>query len=176
MCLQQSFNPYRVFKFVATQRMAGLDRIWQTCFNPYRVFKFVATLLGKGATASYSSMFQSLSGFQVRCNVDYSITKEISQICFNPYRVFKFVATSCRVAGCPSAGSVSIPIGFSSSLQHITRAFTSVGFSCFNPYRVFKFVATPPSQFHSRQRVLFQSLSGFQVRCNLRRPPRSLQA
>jgi len=61
---------------------------------------------------------------------------------FNPYRVFKFVATVGAKGWTMACGVVSIPIGFSSSLQrgHInTGKARSYGF---NPYRVFKFVAT----------------------------------
>ena len=38
------FNPYRVFKFVATLPQTSASRL-APGFNPYRVFKFVATLL-----------------------------------------------------------------------------------------------------------------------------------
>ena len=89
-----------------------------------------------------SRVFQSLSGFQVRCNarahegrarkaqvsipIGFSSSLQLflrwltisQRKSFNPYRVFKFVATG---AGClqePAHGTVSIPIGFSSSLQH----------------------------------------------------------
>ena len=61
--------------------------------------------------------FQSLSGFQVRCN---TIVIDLD----------------------PIPESVSIPVGFSSALQHLTW--------CRRRFIVF----------------LFQSLSGFQVRCN----------
>jgi len=86
-------------------------------FNPYRVFKFVAT---KGFCLMPGDvvMFQSLSGFQVRCNATIDIATLVILLCFNPYRVFKFVATERRrwIAG--FGYDVSIPIGFSSSLQH----------------------------------------------------------
>jgi len=67
---------------------------------------------------AYGGLFQSLSGFQVRCNIDY----------FKP-------AISVL-------SKVSIPIGFSGSLQrkHLENF-------CHGPQE-------------------FQSLSGFQVRCN----------
>ena len=63
-------------------------------------------------------MFQSLSGFQVRCNIMSALFEAAPGIGFNPYRVFKFVATV---------------------LILMTSSDTSIGF---NPYRVFKFVAT----------------------------------
>ena len=61
--------------------------------------------------------FQSLSGFQVRCNTDIG--------------VFQF-----------SGEGVSIPIGFSSSLQPPVQDRLPPKGLGFNPYRVFKFVAT----------------------------------
>ena len=85
---------------------------------------------------------------------------------FNPYRVFKFVATKRNTTSFGHVSSVSIPIGFSSSLQHQRNVTTiSIGYS-FNPYRVFKFVATGGGGLMQTRRARFQSLSGFQVRCN----------
>ena len=135
------------------------------CFNPYRVFKFVATLKGEDEAAS-ERMFQSLSGFQVRCNKSLPLHPGNHRM-------------------------VSIPIGFSSSLQHRhlsrinpqRKRFQSLsGFQVrcndiaqgswpapqfgFNPYRVFKFVATVFRMVTKTQEEKFQSLSGFQVRCN----------
>ena len=86
-------------------------------FNPYRVFKFVATLYILQIKPNPPS-FQSLSGFQVRCNVFQRWLITSPRRSFNPYRVFKFVATSCYICG-----------GWT-------------GLTGFNPYRVFKFVAT----------------------------------
>ena len=60
-------------------------------FNPYRVFKFVATQPSRSRTG-LTSLFQSLSGFQVRCNIEDPIFFDREE-------------------------AVSIPIGFSSSLQ-----------------------------------------------------------
>ena len=37
--------------------------------------------------------FQSLSGFQVRCNQAPGLPERVVESGFNPYRVFKFVAT-----------------------------------------------------------------------------------
>ena len=87
-------------------------------------------------------MFQSLSGFQVRCNLMSNGPHLIILQSFNPYRVFKFAATPGCPAGVQRDQTVSIPIGFSSSLQPIISAYTSAIV------------------------ILFQSLSGFQVRCN----------
>ena len=75
--------------------------------------------LSSYAAAGWSDqMFQSLSGFQVRCNIMSALFEAAPGIGFNPYRVFKFVATV---------------------LILMTSSDTSIGF---NPYRVFKFVAT----------------------------------
>ena len=135
--------------------------------------------------------FQSLSGFQVRCNcnrftrggkcITVSIPVGFSSALqpssrhgwatsgnrFNPCRVFKCAATEgslsqpaptpagfnpCRVfkcaatadsgESCPSNRAVSIPVGFSSALQLCKLDILN------------------------RQPRTFQSLSGFQVRCN----------
>ena len=90
---------------------------WPSGFNPCQVFSFAATI-SPAPIQITSREFQSLSGFLVRCNY-YSEYSQLAR-----YRV-------------------SIPVGFSSSLQHNTRRTdqTSVG--------------------------LFQSLSGFLVRCNI---------
>ena len=111
-------------------------------FNPYRVFKFVATT-GANETVSIARLFQSLSGFQVRCNEKLLNREEIDL-------------------------SVSIPIGFSSSLQpHLSLIYAIV----------VRVVSIPIGFSSSLQRkfsyllrlmpVRFQSLSGFQVRCNI---------
>ena len=137
-------------------------------------------------------MFQSLSGFQVRCNliplyftnVHYRLFQSLSgfQVRCNFWLVYVLKH---------SLVCVSIPIGFSSSLQHrvvdpltssttmfqslsgfqvrcnqTTKMSSTAGYWCFNPYRVFKFVATPSPVIVSSVSHWFQSLSGFQVRCN----------
>ena len=90
------------------------------------------------------SEFQSLSGFQVRCNFAPGLRSSVLLGRFNPYRVFKFVATATSRKATNEPGSpVSIPIGFSSSLQ-LPKPSGAV-----------------PSS------LWFQSLSGFQVRCNI---------
>ena len=137
--------------------------------------------------------FQSLSGFQVRCNVSGTLEQHSGTSCFNPYRVFKFVATAgyasasltvddgfqslsgfqvrCNLRDpvwLKSGRLVSIPIGFSSSLQLCSLGRSTSRLQRFNPYRVFKFVATPSSARRGlKLDNVFQSLSGFQVRCNL---------
>ena len=144
------------------------------CFNPYRVFKFVATLwsLYGGVFWRYVSIpigfssslqrpdsnlnvlvlesFQSLSGFQVRCNADRA--GHIYQADGSVSIPIGFSSSLQRIwLGCLQSGrQVSIPIGFSSSLQHI---------SCSN---CGKYIFT------------FQSLSGFQVRCNANSWDRSI--
>ncbi len=110
-------------------------------FNPYRVFKFVATLYILQIKPNPPS-FQSLSGFQVRCNVFQRWLITSPRRSFNPYRVFKFVATPWPDGVGGGRGMVSIPIGFSSSLQR------------------------QRCKSQKKPICLFQSLSGFQVRCN----------
>ena len=110
--------------------------------------------------------FQSLSGFQVRCNDAQSDAGSCTEDCFNPYRVFKFVATDCVLVVAKSQYYVSIPIGFSSSLQLPNCQRPVQNYKSFNPYRVFKFVATGTQLVGKVGIDQFQSLSGFQVRCN----------
>ena len=86
-------------------------------FNPYRVFKFAATQGFLGFGRETVKKFQSLSGFQVRCNLNNSKSTIQHHI-------------------------VSIPIGFSSSLQHDEHGCPITPPMSFNPYRVFKFAAT----------------------------------
>ena len=93
-----------------------------------------------------ASGFQSLSGFQVRCNARFGALQPGQIWGFNPYRVFKFVATQHVLRSVGVVPRVSIPIGFSSSLQRRERVSR---------------ISRPP---------LFQSLSGFQVRCNAKLP------
>ena len=183
------FNPYRVFKFVATQ---DASRSWekQQQFQSLSGFQ-VRCNRRTGSKSTSRTLFQSLSGFQVRCNEKDEHFKEVPDLfqslsgfqvrCnaslrewegqrivrFNPYRVFKFVATRDRGIDRLGGWRVSIPIGFSSSLQRflletngmmLGEVSIPIGFSSslqpkalewphrftigFNPYRVFKFVAT----------------------------------
>ena len=86
--------------------------------------------------------FQSLSGFHARCNDILSHFPGLCPGSFNPCRVFTLAATSCVCLLIRSLCFVSIPVGFSRSLQHR------------------RFLAAPWS------RSQFQSLSGFHARCN----------
>ena len=94
----------------------------------------------KLVTSGYK--FQSLSGFQVRCNGSAMSHSPRSSVCFNPYRVFKFAATCGQRREGYRCSHVSIPIGFSSSLQQKAELGRSQLETGFNPYRVFKFAAT----------------------------------
>jgi len=163
--MPSSFNPYRVFKFVATSAVVSMSNsvtLFQSlsgfqvrcnaqanlptarrlhCFNPYRVFKFVATS-GHGPIKSKKSlMFQSLSGFQVRCNGSKKATAN-RQAMFQSLSGFQVRCNSKLLICAAHGGAVSIPIGFSSSLQPLSCTIRNVN------------------------AVWFQSLSGFQVRCN----------
>ena len=185
-----SFNPYRVFKFVATRDPVANRGEYDLVSIP---IGFSSSLQPKERSHMNSrpAWFQSLSGFQVRCNARTGLQGEGYGNCFNPYRVFKFVATVNLVAPSsliskfqslsgfqvrcnifikqvfPIRCIVSIPIGFSSSLQRYTMPQRSGSGEGFNPYRVFKFVATAWIARSKDTYHRFQSLSGFQVRCNL---------
>ncbi len=110
------FNPYRVFKFVATRHSLGYDRDDQ--FQSLSGFQVRCNAALTRPASSSPYPFQSLSGFQVRCNSCAFSSPAWKLAGFNPYRVFKFVATLRFCRRYPSPRVVSIPIGFSSSLQH----------------------------------------------------------
>jgi hypothetical protein len=99
-------RPINLSAFTAHIRL-NMDGLKYLVFHPSRV----SPCLGSWA-------FQSLSGFQVRCNT----------------------ALSCHIL--IREKSVSIPIGFSSSLQRLVLLWHELDQISFNPYRVFKFVAT----------------------------------
>ena len=112
-------------------------------------------------------MFQSLSGFQVRCNMSHQILGSIFMECFNPYRVFKFVATERRTARRSFFWKFQSLSGFQVRCNlPVTSPGLRSSSRSFNPYRVFKFVATVDDIFRQVALESFQSLSGFQVRCN----------
>ena len=113
--------------------------------------------------------------------------------CFNPCRVFTLAAT----LACPFYPlfqfSVSIPVGFSRSLQQASGRWFSLRWGSFNPCRVFTLAATEVKMAEKKAKFLgfnpcrvftlaatsisifsicgrssqFQSLSGFHARCNL---------
>ena len=141
MCLKR-FNPYRVFKFVATSPATTASNGWCVGFNPYRVFKFVATLLQKHCCHGKRYRFNPYRVFKFVATVVLRHLAGGSWSSFNPYRVFKFVATKMFAILINLHFFVSIPIGFSSSLQQKISSLLPVKAHRFNPYRVFKFVAT----------------------------------
>ena len=108
----QSLSGFQVRCNLRNFSFSGLDL---GCFNPYRVFKFVATEGGQGGSISIGR-FQSLSGFQVRCN-ELPETHDRLIFMFQSLSGFQ---VRCNIAGSPLSFrklEVSIPIGFSSSLQ-----------------------------------------------------------
>ena len=110
--------------------------------------------------------FQSLSGFQVRCNVGTEgrsraglqvsipigfssslqpVLNVLYSLPVNRFQSLSGFQVRCNyifIALHVEQGLVSIPIGFSSSLQLIQNLSIQSGLKSFNPYRVFKFVAT----------------------------------
>ena len=124
---------------------------------------------GLSITSRSSKPFQSLSGFQVRCNTT-TLKSDVRAELFQSLSGFQVRCNVLlRVHDSACRDCVSIPIGFSSSLQRKMRNSDQCSGQRFNPYRVFKFAAT----YESGVLVVgvideFQSLSGFQVRCNFR--------
>ncbi len=161
----------------------------QRGFNPYRVFKFVATP-GIWIDDIQLDKFQSLSGFQVRCNIilsaqvhglrDVSIPIGFSSSLQPPPSA---IMTTAKAVSIPIGFSsslqlpfslflhnvllyVSIPIGFSSSLQPHFLYSSIMFFSMFQSLSGFQVRCNPVRSLREKAVRLFQSLSGFQVRCN----------
>ncbi len=136
-------------------------------FNPCRVFKSAATMREMPRLRK-EKWFQSLSGFQVRCNHIYLNRPMTEKNCFNPCRVFKSAATVSSPSPNSNPPLVSIPVGFSSPLQLTNNdAYGGLIWVSFNPCRVFKSAATKSFKIALETPRRFQSLSGFQVRCNV---------
>ena len=137
-----SFNPCRVFWFVATHDLgrSGMP------------ISQVSIPVGFSGSLQRSDDHQVPSGSMVSIPVGFSGSLQLDRIDrhradllhgFNPCRVFWFVATRCMAIHADLADTVSIPVGFSGSLQLSERN-----------------LSTSSTQW-------FQSLSGFLVRCNI---------
>ena len=112
-------------------------------FQSLSGFQVRCNLTDLYGTAVMAGPFQSLSGFQVRCNAQAKPEpKKADEPGFNPYRVFKFVATL------RTAGFCFYPMEFQSLSGFQVRCNSS------------------PRLDSSLSMAGFQSLSGFQVRCN----------
>ena len=135
-------------------------------------------------------MFQSLSGFRVRCNprqkrditapswvsipIGFSSTLQLHESGQLHRRRSVSIPIGFSSTLQPSRLSlsnfqtfyVSIPIGFSSTLQRRIKRLPYPLDACFNPYRVFEYVATETGDAMAESMTVFQSLSGFRVRCN----------
>ena len=137
-------------------------------------------------------MFQSLSGFQVRCNSLVQPGARSDAVSFNPCRVFKCAATYIFSTGRGEASEFQSLSGFQVRcnaiggvvLRAVPGAFQSLsGFQVRCNYRLSdgipsqELVSIPVGFSSALQRTRhppgctragrFQSLSGFQVRCNL---------
>ena len=187
------FNPYRVFWFAATIPISFMPALTLfvsipigfsgslqliafsipqfavfPCFNPYRVFWFAATG-GQEPIPVMCTGFQSLSGFLVRCNnsptgTGKCIGKEFQSL--SGFLVRCNVRYDRREADLNDW--VSIPIGFSGSLQppddrHISVSYDAVSI----PIGFSGSLQQPGSNRPGVPAGEFQSLSGFLVRCNL---------
>ncbi len=135
-----SFNPYRVFKFVATNAKYTPNPVGVMCFNPYRVFKFVATCWPVYTTMDYHQ-FQSLSGFQVRCNFLYK-DSTIINTGFQSLSGFQVRCNKTTGFLKEKAERFQSLSGFQVRCNVALGIQQACGRCSFNPYRVFKFVAT----------------------------------
>ncbi len=113
------------------------------CFNPCRVFKSAAT-----------------TGIN-RDGVGYIPSS------FNPCRVFKSAATSLTCVYARICKPVSIPVGFSSPLQHFLRWYMTLWCLSFNPCRVFKSAATEEREIGVTHRKSFNPCRVFKSAATL---------
>jgi len=136
------FNPYRVFKFVATQPWTGVEMVELALFQSLSGFQVRCNFISAGVKRSlkrFQSLsgfqvrcnlisiqdsetkvrkFQSLSGFQVRCNSLNNVAIERSTMVFQSLSGFQVRCNIRNSSDAAKGTDVSIPIGFSSSLQH----------------------------------------------------------
>ena len=89
-----SFNPWRVFSWLATCSGSNLPNGSSSSFNPWRVFSWLATpktqarLTGTQAVSIPGGFFRGLQRRQDR-------RWNRLALCFNPWRVFSWLATEC---------------------------------------------------------------------------------
>ena len=89
------------------------------------------------------AMFQSLSGFHARCNYRFCLYSCLGGTVSIPVGFSR----SLQLSPCPvedNHRSVSIPVGFSRSLQLKSNNIVPLSKFCFNPCRVFTLAATQP--------------------------------
>ncbi len=163
-----SFNPCRVFKSAATLEEAHGHLNYFRSFNPCRVFKSAATQPDFCICGMESLGFNPCRVFKSAAT-EQEFDLETGQISFNPCRVFKSAATLRAQAITAITKEVSIPVGFSSPLQpsmsvvlRIRRSIVSIPVGFSSPLQLNELLAKIIAY------NLFQSLSGFQVRCNQR--------
>ena len=135
------FQSLSGFRVRCNRVIARIILIRSTSFNPYRVFEYVATINGN-RWKSGIKRFQSLSGFRVRCNNFCAVVSAGVLDKFQSLSGFRVRCNIDDVTWKEELNLVSIPIGFSSTLQQYTIYHYSGNGISFNPYRVFEYVAT----------------------------------
>ncbi len=128
-------------------------------FNPCRVFKSAATLLEALRRMEIVS-FQSLSGFQVRCNFN-SMAKGKKRYLFQSLSGFQVRCNDGETIQFFAETNVSIPVGFSSPLQRWHLREGALWSHSFNPCRVFKSAATVVVHFEDCDQVHVSIPVGF---------------
>ena len=161
-----SFNPYRVFKFVATSRLCH-NSLFHQSFQSLSGFQVRCNFWENCRDRRNNIRFQSLSGFQVRCNSEEPGLRPAECCSFNPYRVFKFVATVGVLLIYTLIVLFQSLSGFQvrcNSYESISHQFLLASFQSLSGFQVRCNFFRPASP--GRRLTVFQSLSGFQVRCN----------
>jgi len=122
---------------------------------------------GSGSLQDQRKGFQSLSGFQVRCNAGGCRNWTLLKKKFQSLSGFQVRCNIVQHGLIEISHSVSIPIGFSSSLQpkkYMIIANRATKFQSLSGFQVRCNSTTTSASLITT--IKFQSLSGFQVRCN----------
>ncbi len=152
----------------------GRDRslprgITMQSFNPWRVFSWLATRRVRSRGVCRRLGFQSLEGFFVACNGTPPDRSAASRQGFNPWRVFSWLATVEELLAALEDVFVSIPGGFFRGLQRQNFIFVEFDRRVSIPGGFFR--GLQPCGLPGGTPALrrFQSLAGFFVACNGRK-------
>ena len=139
---RRSFNPWRVFSWLATLRSRRRPGRLRGVSIPGGFFRGLQQKPDEHARPT-RPRFQSLAGFFVACNNETDdLDQPTDMLGFNPWRVFSWLATSILGRYWLSGHLVSIPGGFFRGLQQVSDPRSPGMPAGFNPWRVFSWLAT----------------------------------